>query len=185
MMAAIGAISEQVTELTGRVDDIGVKADWNGEKTDRIIAALEKAGIVFPPDAPAPTTAPAAAPAPTGGGAKPPVRNAWMTATSGGGRGGGKKRPGRGMGGTVSEDYAGWTTTTMTNTRCHFPLQHAPAAASPGVSTPPDFLSAGQARPATPAWSIPTHVSRQSILGSGGLSTSIISTISVMAVMRA
>ena len=99
MMAAIGTNSEQTKVLTGRVDDIGQKAD-------RIIEALEKHGMVFSPDAPAPTTAPAAAPAPAGGGAKPPAQNAWMTATSGGGRGGGsKKRPGRGMGGTVSEDY--------------------------------------------------------------------------------
>ena len=52
MMAAIGATGTQVTELTGRVDDIGVKTDRNREKTDQIIAALEKAGIVFPPDAP-------------------------------------------------------------------------------------------------------------------------------------
>ena len=48
MMAAIEVTSQQVKELTGRVDAIGVKADRNGEKTDRIIAALEKAGIVFP-----------------------------------------------------------------------------------------------------------------------------------------
>jgi len=51
MMAAIGATGKQVTELTGRVDDISVKTDRNEKKTDRIIAALEKAGIVFPPDA--------------------------------------------------------------------------------------------------------------------------------------
>ena len=60
----------------------------------------------LPPDAPVPTTTPAAAPAPTGGGA----RNPWLSAASGGGRGGGggtKKRPGRNMGGTVSEDYDG------------------------------------------------------------------------------
>ena len=99
MMLAIGANSQQVKvkELTGRVDDIGEKADRNREKTDRIIAALEKAGMVLPPAAPAPATAPAAASA----------QNAWVTATSGGGRGGSKKRPGRGMGGTVSEDYGG------------------------------------------------------------------------------
>ena len=83
--------SQQVKELTGRFNDIGVKTQWNREKTDRNITALEKAGIVFPPDAPAPT----------GGGTKPPAQNAWMTATSGGGRGGGKKRPGRGMEGAV------------------------------------------------------------------------------------
>ena len=61
------------------------------------------------PDAAAPTTAPAATPAPPGGGTKPPAQNPWMTATSGGGRGGGgsKRKPGRGMGGTVSEDYDG------------------------------------------------------------------------------
>ena len=102
MMAAITMNSDQTKVLTGRVGDIG-------RKTDRTIEALEKHGMVFQPDAPAPTTAPAATPAPPGGGAKPPAQNSWMTATSGGGRGGGggKKRPGRGMGGAVSEDYDG------------------------------------------------------------------------------
>ena len=56
MMAAIGATDTQVTELKGRVGDTGVKTDRNGGKTDRIIAALEKAGMVFPPDAPAAAT---------------------------------------------------------------------------------------------------------------------------------
>ena len=89
MMLAIGAHSQQVKELTKRVDAIGEKTDRNGEKTDRIIAALEKHGMVFPPDARAPTTSPAPTPAPPGGGAKPPAQNPWMAATSGGGRGGG------------------------------------------------------------------------------------------------
>ena len=71
--------------LTGRVGEIR-------EKTDRIISALEKAGMVFPPAAPpatqqtqgdervAPAAAPAAAPAPTAapaparGATKPPMR---------------------------------------------------------------------------------------------------------------
>ena len=60
------------------------------------------------PDAAAPTTAPAATPAPPSGATKP-APNPWMTAPSGSGRGGGgsKRKPGRGMGGTVSEDYDG------------------------------------------------------------------------------
>ena len=100
MMLAIGSNSQQTKALTGRVgdigekeDQIGQKTDHIGQKTDRIIAAVEKAGMAFPPAAPASATAPAAAFAQASGGTKPPAHNAWVTATSGGGRGGGKKRP--------------------------------------------------------------------------------------------
>ena len=114
MMAAITTKSDQTKVLTGRVDDIGQKTDQIGQKTDqigqktdRIIAALEKAGVAVSPDAAAPTTAPAATPAPPSGAPKP-AQNPWMAATNSSGRGGGSKRkPGRGMGGTVSEDYDG------------------------------------------------------------------------------
>ena len=109
LMAALGSNNKETKVLSGRVDGIEQKTDQIDEKADRIIAALEKAGVAVPPDAAAPTTAPAATPAPPSGATKPPAQNPWMTAPSGGGRGGGgsKRKPGRGMGGTVSEDYGG------------------------------------------------------------------------------
>ena len=112
MILAIGSNGQQTKLLTGRIDEIG-------EKTDRTIAALEKAGMIFPPAAPpakqqthgvapaaapASAPAPAAAPAPASGATKPPAQNPWMAAKSGGGSGGGRKRgAGRGMGGAVAE----------------------------------------------------------------------------------
>ena len=42
--------------LSGRVDGIEQKTDQIDEKADRIIAALEKAGVAVSPDAAAPTT---------------------------------------------------------------------------------------------------------------------------------
>ena len=109
LMGALGANSQQTKALSGRVDGIDQKTDQIGAKTDRIIAALEKAGVAVSPDAAAPTSAPAATSAPSGGAPKPPAQNPWMTASSGGGRGGGgsKRKPGRGMGGPVREDYEG------------------------------------------------------------------------------
>ena len=108
LMAAMGSNSKETKELSGRVDGIEQKTDQIGAKADRIIAALEQAGMAVSPDAAAATRAPAATPAPPSGPPKP-AQNPWMTATSGGGRGGGgsKRKPGRGMGGTVSEDYDG------------------------------------------------------------------------------
>ena len=108
LMAVMGSNSKETKELSGRVDGIEQKTDQIGAKADRIIAALEQAGMAVSPDAAAATRAPAATPAPPSGPPKP-AQNPWMTATSGGGRGGGggKRKPGRGMGGTVSEDYDG------------------------------------------------------------------------------
>ena len=102
LMGAMGANSQQTKALSGRVDGID-------QKTDLIIAALEKAGVAVSPDAAAPTSAPAATSAPSGGAPKPPAQNPWMSASSGGGRGGGgsKRKTGRGMGGPVCEDYDG------------------------------------------------------------------------------
>ena len=109
LMAAMGSNSKETKALSGRVDGIEQKTDQIGAKADRIIAALEQAGMAVSPDAAAATSAPAATPAPSSGAPKPSAQNPWMTATSGGGRGGGgsKRKPGRGMGGTVSEDYDG------------------------------------------------------------------------------
>ena len=112
LMAAMGSNSKETKELSGRVDGIEQNTGQIGAKVDRIIAALDQAGMAVSPDAAAATRAPAATPVPPSGAPKPPTQNPWMTAPSGGGRGGGgsKRKTGRGMGpvgGTVSEDYDG------------------------------------------------------------------------------
>ena len=71
LMAAIGSNNKETKVLSGRVDGIEQKTDQIDEKADRIIAALEKAGVAVSPDAAAPTTAPAATPAPPSGATKP------------------------------------------------------------------------------------------------------------------
>ena len=63
---------------------------------------------VAPAAAPTAAPTPAAAPAPARGATKPPAQNPWMTAKSGGGSGGERKRSaGRGMRGPVAEDCDG------------------------------------------------------------------------------
>ena len=135
-------------------------------------------------DAAAPTTAPAATPAPPGGGTKPPAQNPWMTATSGGGRGGGgsKRKPGRGMGGTVSEDYDGlddddedMPPIIASRTRGNI-ARRVDAVRS---------CSAGQARPMAPERLALTQVSRHLAPSSRGPSVPNYRTTSVTAVMSA
>ena len=182
LMAAMGSNNQQTKVLSGRVDGIEQKPGQIDEKADRIIAALEKAGVAVSPDAAAPTTAPAATPASPDGGTKPPAQNPWMTATSGGGRGGGssKRKPGRGMGGTVSEDYDG-----LDDDDEVMPLTMA-ARTRGSIARRVDAArscSARQARPRPPERLALTHVNRHSALSSRGPSVSNCCTTSVTEVM--
>ena len=109
LMLAMGSNSKETKELSGRVDGVEQNTGQISAKVDQIIATLGQAGMAVSPAAAAATRAPAATPTPPSG-APEPAQNPWMTAMSGGGRGGGgskRTKPGRGRGGTVSEDYDG------------------------------------------------------------------------------